>query len=236
MKKILPMIVFALTVISCKSETIETEKIDNTVKVQNSVSINDKEESTLDNKTLENQQASSFAKVKEGDCKGLHKVTSRDDLLQQMYATAFKSDCLFNMTAEELQDIWQVPVSDGNFTKKYSLADIKMDYSLGLFPGKSPFDFYVFYNPKRQGLISLRLTREAWLSGRRSLFSEEYYPAFFGKPTNVYNNMNYHGASSHHTPHAIFEWKSRLLYPRTAWIRIEANGDVLSFNFTDSND
>ncbi len=173
------------------------------------------------------------SEVKNGACKGLHQVTSRDDLLQQMYATAFKDDCLFDMTAEELQDIWQVPVSDGSYSQQYSGAELDMDYSLSLFPDKSPFDFYVFYNPKRQGLISLRLTRKAWLSGKHSLFSEKYYPECFGKPTNVYDKMAYHGVSSHHTPHIIFEWEN-ILYPRKAWTRIEANGDVLSFNFTNS--
>ncbi len=112
MKKILPMIVFALSVISCKSETIETEKIDNTVKVQNSVSINDdKEKSTLDNKALENQQASSFVKVKKGDCKGLHKVTDVDDLLKQFYDN-IDSDCLFKIGTDDLEKIWGIRVFD----------------------------------------------------------------------------------------------------------------------------
>ncbi len=112
MKKILPIIVFALTVISCKSETIETEKIDNTVKVQNSVSINDdKEESTLDNKALKNQQTSSFAKVKDGDCKGLRKVTDVDDLLKQFYDN-IDSDCLFQIGTDDLEKIWGIKVFD----------------------------------------------------------------------------------------------------------------------------
>lgn len=40
----------------------------------------------------------------------LHKVENRDDLIKQMYDTAFKDDCLYTMHASELQEIWQIPV------------------------------------------------------------------------------------------------------------------------------
>lgn len=42
----------------------------------------------------------------------LHKVESRDDLIKQMYETAFKDDCLYVMHAEELKEIWKIPVTD----------------------------------------------------------------------------------------------------------------------------
>ncbi len=178
------MIVFALTVISCKSETIETEKVDNTVKVQNSVSINDKEESTLDNKALKNQQASSFAKVKDGDCKGLHKVTSRDDLLQQMYATAFKSDCLYDMSNEELEKIWGIPViNDNKLNNKYTKEEFDKNPSVLFYDINSRLDFFVEEgNYMGSKYFVIHISRKAFKYGIQTLFPEGYFPKYFGTP------------------------------------------------------
>ena len=47
-------------------------------------------------------------------CRGmLHKVENRDDLIKQMYDTAFKDDCLYAMYALELENIWKIPVVEG---------------------------------------------------------------------------------------------------------------------------
>ena len=42
----------------------------------------------------------------------LHKVTSRDDLIGQMFQTALEDDCLYHFTSTELEKIWGIPVSD----------------------------------------------------------------------------------------------------------------------------
>lgn len=45
------------------------------------------------------------------DCKSkLHKVADRDDLIRQMYETAILEDCLYDFSAKELENIWQIPV------------------------------------------------------------------------------------------------------------------------------
>lgn len=44
-------------------------------------------------------------------CKGLHKVTDVDDLVQQMYAN-IDSTCLFDMPSSELEKVWGIKVFD----------------------------------------------------------------------------------------------------------------------------
>lgn len=45
--------------------------------------------------------------------KQLHRATDQDDLIQQMYYTALRDDCLYSMDLEELQKIWDIPVLEG---------------------------------------------------------------------------------------------------------------------------
>ena len=45
--------------------------------------------------------------------KQLHRATNQDDLIQQMYYTALRDDCLYAMDLEELQKIWDIPVLKG---------------------------------------------------------------------------------------------------------------------------
>ena len=45
--------------------------------------------------------------------KQLHRATDQDDLIQQMYYTALRDDCLYAMDLEELQKIWDIPVLEG---------------------------------------------------------------------------------------------------------------------------
>ena len=45
--------------------------------------------------------------------KQLHRATDQDDLIQQMYYTALRDDCLYAMDLEELQKIWDIPVLKG---------------------------------------------------------------------------------------------------------------------------
>lgn len=45
--------------------------------------------------------------------KQLHRATDQDDLIQQMYYTALRDNCLYAMDLEELQKIWDIPVLEG---------------------------------------------------------------------------------------------------------------------------
>lgn len=53
-------------------------------------------------------------------CKNLKKVTSQDDLFGQIYETALKDSCLFKMTAEELQNVWEIPVIEFTNVDEYN--------------------------------------------------------------------------------------------------------------------
>ena len=43
----------------------------------------------------------------------MHRTTDQNDLIQQMYYTALRDDCLYAMDLEELQKIWDIPVLEG---------------------------------------------------------------------------------------------------------------------------
>lgn len=45
--------------------------------------------------------------------KQLHRATDQVDLIQQMYYTALRDNCLYAMDLEELQKIWDIPVLKG---------------------------------------------------------------------------------------------------------------------------
>ena len=53
-----------------------------------------------------------IAQAKASCLKTLHKVTSRDDLIGQMFETALEDDCLYHFTSTELEKIWGIPVFD----------------------------------------------------------------------------------------------------------------------------
>ena len=55
----------------------------------------------------------------------LHKVESRDDLIKQMYETAFKDDCLYVMHAEELKNM-EIPVTDSYPEMYQKYLDIRV--------------------------------------------------------------------------------------------------------------
>ncbi|MFW2176506.1 MULTISPECIES: hypothetical protein [unclassified Moraxella] len=180
-------------------------------------------------------------------CNSLHKVTSRDDLLKQLYETAYKDDCLYKITASELQNIWQVPVSDNSFRRQYTKEQLDKDYSLNLYPNKSPFEFYVFYYPEGQGLIGLSLTRDAWRSGHYTLFPEGDFPNFLGQPTKIYSTVTYPGWRYVRTPYQPengtniqryggYSWLSGFPYYRKMEADTQPNSEVLYFSFRNSHD
>ncbi len=81
-------------------------------------------------------------------CKNLKKVTSQDDLFGQIYETALKDSCLFKMTAEELQDIWEIPVVEfftnvdeynENIKNNEFYINNELTSPIGLFIEKHPY-------------------------------------------------------------------------------------------------
>ena len=71
----------------------------------------------------------------------LHKVTSRDDLIKQMFETALEDDCLYHFSPTELEKIWDIPVfdyvqpADGTDFSKPLNKDIES--SIGLYVEKT---------------------------------------------------------------------------------------------------
>lgn len=179
-------------------------------------------------------------------CKNLHKVTSRDDLLKQLYETAYKNDCVFDMSAEELQEIWQVPVSDDSFRYQYSVKELREDFTLGYYPEQSPFDFYVYYYDREDASsIGLSLTQDALRSGHYTLFPENDFPDFLEKPSEDYTTATIPGAFHVETPYEkhpeqgiqhyhAYQWKRGLIYYREMGARTQTDGEVFDFVFRDT--
>lgn len=103
-------------------------------------------------------------------CKNLHKVTSRDDLLKQLYETTFLDDCLYSMSNEELEKIWGVPVRDLDIMYAEEYVN-------------SPFEFYVLkFNDLGNSEIIVKLTKNQQDSGNHMLFPGGEFPTFLGEP------------------------------------------------------
>ena len=66
----------------------------------------------------------------------LHKVTDLDDLIRQMFQTGLFDNCLYDMTPEELHQIWGIPV----------LPDKGYDYRASQSDFGSPFNFFVQFD------------------------------------------------------------------------------------------
>ena len=82
-----------------------------------------------------------IAQAKASCLQALHKVTSRDDLIGQMFQTALEDDCLYHFTSAELEKIWSIPVfdyvqpADGTDFSKPLNKDIES--SIGLYVEKT---------------------------------------------------------------------------------------------------
>ena len=106
----------------------------------------------------------------------LHKVTSRDDLIGQMFQTALEDDCLYHFTSTELEKIWDIPVFD------YVQVDPMM---LPIPPNKdieSPIGLYVEKNTVPAGAtfrIEMTLSE---LEKHFSIFPEGYFPSILPEP------------------------------------------------------
>ena len=106
----------------------------------------------------------------------LHKVTSRDDLIKQMFETALEDDCLYHFSPTELEKIWDIPVFD------YVQVDPMM---LPIPPNKdieSPIGLYVVKNTIPAGAtfrIEMTLSE---LEKHFSIFPEGYFPSILPEP------------------------------------------------------
>ena len=104
----------------------------------------------------------------------LHKVTSLDDLIKQMFQTAVFDDCLYDMQPETLQEIWGIPViTEGNY-RHYSvyLADVP-----------SPFPFFVhYYQDINRKMLSIALNTQGYKQDG-TLFPSGKFPDFMPEPS-----------------------------------------------------
>ena len=117
-----------------------------------------------------------IAQAKASCLKTLHKVTSRDDLIGQMFETALENDCLYHFTSAELEKIWGIPVAD------YIQVD---PLWLPVPPNKdieSPIGLYVVKNEVPAGAtfrIEMTLSE---LEKHFSIFPEGRFPSILPQP------------------------------------------------------
>lgn len=103
-------------------------------------------------------------------CRGmLHKVENRDDLIKQMYDTAFKDDCLYAMYALELEDIWQIPVVEGHVNNHFENFT-------------SPIGLYVAVRHTSYKTSFIILPTKQYFKEKISIFPENRFPDFLPKP------------------------------------------------------
>ena len=117
-----------------------------------------------------------IAQAKASCLKTLHKVTSRDDLIAQMFQTALEDDCLYHFTSAELEKIWGIPVFD------YVQVDPMM---LPIPPNKdieSPIGLYVEKNTVPAGAtFNIEMTLSE-LDKHFSIFPEGRFPSILPQP------------------------------------------------------
>ena len=114
--------------------------------------------------------------TKPKSCKDyLHKVTDLDDLIRQMFQTGLFDNCLYDMTPEELHQIWGIPV----------LPDKGYDYRASQSDFGSPFNFFVQYytfpNEKLKQ-FSIALNKKGFEQDG-TLFPSGKFPDFLPEPS-----------------------------------------------------
>ena len=109
-------------------------------------------------------------------CKGyLHKVTDLDDLIRQMFQTGLFDNCLYDMTPEELHQIWGIPV----------LPDKGYDYRASQSDFGSPFNFFVQFDvshKKKLNWLAIALNKKGYEQDG-TLFSSGKFPDFLPEPS-----------------------------------------------------
>lgn len=78
-------------------------------------------------------------------CSHLYPIRQPEDFVQQMYAH-LDSDCLFQLSAEELEKIWQIPVvsSEVTFGITKELADKQQKMRK-----QTNYPYYIFLHPNK---------------------------------------------------------------------------------------
>ena len=100
--------------------------------------------------------------------KQLHRATDQDDLIQQMYYTALRDDCLYAMDLEELQKIWDIPVLEGWDTYPSSSR-------LGIWVNKT--DNFTIYP-----ILTNSYTEYEQNVKPKSMFIDNNFPSFLPRP------------------------------------------------------
>jgi hypothetical protein len=98
----------------------------------------------------------------------LHRVSNQNDLIQQMYQTALRDDCLYAMDLDELQRVWDIPVQD-DWKKPAPVSRI------GVWVEKSS-DFVIYPNS-----VNFRTEYERDIQPK-SMFADNYFPSFLPRP------------------------------------------------------
>ena len=123
-----------------------------------------------------NSSPAAIEKAKARCMNTLHHVSSRDDLIKQMFQTALEDDCLYHFTSTELEKIWGIPVFD------YVQVDPMM---LPIPPNKdieSPIGLYVEKDTVPAGTsfyIEMTLSE---LNQHFSIFPEGHFPSSLPTP------------------------------------------------------
>ncbi len=100
--------------------------------------------------------------------KQLHRATDQDDLIQQMYYTALRDDCLYAMDLEELQKIWDIPVLKGGDAYPSSSR-------LGIWVNKT--DNFTIYP-----ILTNSYTEYEQNVKPKSMFIDNNFPSFLPRP------------------------------------------------------
>ena len=109
--------------------------------------------------------------------KTLHKVTSRDDLIGQMFETALEDDCLYHFTSAELEKIWGIPVFD------YVLPADGTDFSKPLNKDiESSIGLYIEKEAIQAGASFYIEMTMSELNQHFSIFPEGHFPSILPQP------------------------------------------------------
>ena len=100
--------------------------------------------------------------------KQLHRATDQDDLIQQMYYTALRDNCLYAMDLEELQKIWDIPVLKGGDAYPSSSR-------LGIWVNKT--DNFTIYP-----ILTNSYTEYEQNVKPKSMFIDNNFPSFLPRP------------------------------------------------------
>ena len=118
---------------------------------------------------------------KTAPCKGLKPVNNLDELLYQFYIN-LDSDCLFEMSTEELEKIWDIEIySQG----KYRLNSDYRQKSYG--PEKDALIVGVYQSKGKNVRFKVNMT-ENYMSAHHTIFPDGEWPKLLPKPLRKYTD------------------------------------------------